>query len=251
MLTAARQVLRCSNGSYKLCDFGSCAFGPIQLDSAAARSSAEEDIEKSTTQMYRAPEMVDLYMTSHLDEKVDVWALGCIAYTLAFFMHPFQDAGNLGILSAQYKPCDLAMCEVPHIDELIQRLIVANPVARASIGPSLSPRRRAASPLASMRFSPLAARISPRPRRANMVAACVNAKTLTCFVCLVYRTRRGEQTDELESCLSSIVRGVALPPARVQVIGRLPSISQSNRSRKLSDSSAPVAHSSRHTEVKH
>jgi hypothetical protein len=30
-----------------------------------------------------------------------VQALGCILYTLCFISHPFQDAGNLGILSAK------------------------------------------------------------------------------------------------------------------------------------------------------
>lgn len=30
-------------------------------------------VEKTTTQMYRAPEMVDLYMERELTEKVDVW----------------------------------------------------------------------------------------------------------------------------------------------------------------------------------
>ena len=34
--------------------------------------------------MYRAPEMVDLYSGKVVDTRVDVWALGCVLYTLAF-----------------------------------------------------------------------------------------------------------------------------------------------------------------------
>jgi hypothetical protein len=30
-------------------------------------------------------------------------ALGCILYTMCFLLHPFQDAGSLGILSAKIK----------------------------------------------------------------------------------------------------------------------------------------------------
>ena len=46
---------------------------------------------------------VDLYNGAPLDTRVDVWALGCLAYGLATFKHPFQDAGPLGILSAKFK----------------------------------------------------------------------------------------------------------------------------------------------------
>lgn len=79
--------------------------GPVPLTNAAQRSDEEERIAKYTTQvgrdrpatshdhththwwlrrpltcggvainqMYRAPEMVDLYMRRQLDEKVDIW----------------------------------------------------------------------------------------------------------------------------------------------------------------------------------
>ena len=51
--------------------------------------------------MYRAPELVDLYMRPVLTEKTDIWALGCVLYALCFLSHPFQDAGTLGILNAK------------------------------------------------------------------------------------------------------------------------------------------------------
>lgn len=75
--------------------------GPVYIRTPAERASAEEVIGKETTQMYRAPEMVDLYMRDVLTEKTDMWALGCILYALCFLVHPFQDAGTLGILSAK------------------------------------------------------------------------------------------------------------------------------------------------------
>lgn len=65
------------------------------------RQAAEDIIAKETTQMYRAPELVDLYMRDILTEKSDIWALGCILYALCFLIHPFQNAGSLGILSAK------------------------------------------------------------------------------------------------------------------------------------------------------
>lgn len=82
---------------------------PIRIYTYAHRAKAyttkaeiceeEERIQKYSTSWYRAPEMADLYQKIVIDEKADIWALGCILYTLAFFVHPFQDVGNLGILS--------------------------------------------------------------------------------------------------------------------------------------------------------
>ncbi len=85
----------------RLIDFGSCVEGNIPISNASEREAAEEIIQKETTQMYRAPEMVDLYMRPVLTEKTDIWALGCILYALCFLKHPIQDAGPLGILSAK------------------------------------------------------------------------------------------------------------------------------------------------------
>jgi serine/threonine protein kinase len=56
------------NGAYKLCDFGSAVFGHVDLKSAKARGEAEEVIQMTTTQMFRAPEMVDLYMVKKLTQ---------------------------------------------------------------------------------------------------------------------------------------------------------------------------------------
>lgn len=45
----------------------------MPVETAEQRANEEEVVEKTTTQMYRAPEMVDLYLERELTEKVDVW----------------------------------------------------------------------------------------------------------------------------------------------------------------------------------
>ena len=57
------------NGAYKLCDFGSAVFGSVDLRTSRARTEAEEVIQKTTTQMFRSPEMVDLYMSKKLTQR--------------------------------------------------------------------------------------------------------------------------------------------------------------------------------------
>lgn len=61
------------DNSIRLCDFGSCCIGYTYLRNQAERSAAEEVIQKETTPMYRAPEMIDLYLREELTEKTDIW----------------------------------------------------------------------------------------------------------------------------------------------------------------------------------
>ncbi|CAJ1342910.1 unnamed protein product, partial [Effrenium voratum] len=80
-------VLMGSDGHWKLLDFGSWSderTEPGLLDKHAL-SQLEEQIGKYTTLMYRPPEMVDFYLEFAISEKVDIWMLGCILYTLMFY----------------------------------------------------------------------------------------------------------------------------------------------------------------------
>ena len=120
------------NGAYKLCDFGSAVFGHVELKTPKARQEAEEVIEKTTTQMFRAPEMVDLYMAKKLTQATDVWALGCCLFSLAFLKNCFEEGSNLAILSRNYKIPD----DNPYGDglvELIDRMLTEDSKARADM----------------------------------------------------------------------------------------------------------------------
>lgn len=95
-------VMQGKDGRWKLIDFGSVVYGSVKLSSKDACDKEEEQIEKYTTQMYRAPEMVDFFGVSEITEKTDIWALGCILYTLMFMKQPFANSGKLAILGAKY-----------------------------------------------------------------------------------------------------------------------------------------------------
>ncbi|CAE8662753.1 unnamed protein product, partial [Polarella glacialis] len=97
-------VLLGADGKFKLLDFGSwsdeCS-DTASLDKHAI-SALQEHIERYTTMMYRPPEMVDFFNQFVISEKVDIWMLGCILFTLMFYRHPFQDESALAIANARY-----------------------------------------------------------------------------------------------------------------------------------------------------
>uniref|UniRef100_A0A7S4SDQ7 non-specific serine/threonine protein kinase n=1 Tax=Alexandrium monilatum TaxID=311494 RepID=A0A7S4SDQ7_9DINO len=113
-------VLLGSDGAFKLCDFGSWndeATDPSTLGKQEI-GVLQEQIERYTTMMYRPPEMVDFFQQFAISEKVDIWMLGCILYTLMFSRHPFQDESTLAIANARYN-----LPSTPQYSERLQDLV--------------------------------------------------------------------------------------------------------------------------------
>ena len=96
-------VLIAKDGSLRLCDFGSASSHTGPIKDKMDRAEQEDAILRYTTPHFRSPEMCDLFNNEPLDERSDVWALGCMLYGLAYYSHPFQETGNLAIMSARYK----------------------------------------------------------------------------------------------------------------------------------------------------
>lgn len=83
-------VLIDSKGTYKLCDFGSAVpYIPVPRTPQEMKS-VHEDIMQNTTPQYRAPEMIDLTRGFPIDNKLDIWALGCFLYKLCYYTTPFE-----------------------------------------------------------------------------------------------------------------------------------------------------------------
>ncbi|XP_064816658.1 cyclin-G-associated kinase-like [Oncorhynchus masou masou] len=122
-------------GTIKLCDFGSSTTISHYPDygwSAQKRSMVEDEITRNTTPAYRTPEMIDLYSNFPINEKQDIWALGCILYLLCFKQHPFEEGAKLQIVNGKYAiPQNDVKYTVYH--ELIRSMLKINPEERLSI----------------------------------------------------------------------------------------------------------------------
>ncbi|CAK6959834.1 cyclin-G-associated kinase [Scomber scombrus] len=128
-------LLISNQGTIKLCDFGSSttvSHYPDYSWSAQKRSMVEDEITRNTTPAYRTPEMIDLYSNFPINEKQDIWALGCILYLLCFKQHPFEEGAKLQIVNGKYSiPQNDVKYTVYH--ELIRSMLKVNPEERLSI----------------------------------------------------------------------------------------------------------------------
>lgn len=95
------------DGTPKLCDFGSCTRTVYQIKTVSEINTASEDIERNTTQNYRAPEMVDLYKRVEVGTAADVWALACTLYKLIYRDDLYKQDERLPILQGKLRlPAD-------------------------------------------------------------------------------------------------------------------------------------------------
>ncbi|XP_054628572.1 cyclin-G-associated kinase isoform X2 [Dunckerocampus dactyliophorus] len=128
-------LLISNQGTIKLCDFGSAttvSHYPDYSWSAQKRSMVEDEITRNTTPAYRTPEMIDLYSNFPINEKQDIWALGCILYLLCFKQHPFEEGAKLQIVNGKYSiPQNDAKYAVYH--DLIRSMLKVHPEERLSI----------------------------------------------------------------------------------------------------------------------
>uniref|UniRef100_A0AAQ4P5M1 Cyclin-G-associated kinase n=1 Tax=Gasterosteus aculeatus aculeatus TaxID=481459 RepID=A0AAQ4P5M1_GASAC len=128
-------LLISNQGTIKLCDFGSSttvSHYPDYSWSAQKRSMVEDEITRNTTPAYRTPEMIDLYSNFPINDKQDIWALGCILYLLCFKQHPFEDGAKLQIVNGKYSiPQNDVKYTVYH--NLIRSMLKVNPEERLSI----------------------------------------------------------------------------------------------------------------------
>ncbi|CAO3688552.1 unnamed protein product [Rhizopus stolonifer] len=127
-----------------LMDFGSVTKARIPINTRQDGLLHQDIAAEYSTMPYRAPELYDIKTGSVLDEKVDIWSLGCTLYAAAYGQNPFEISVNemggsmvLSILNGCYKfPTDDPYSE--DFKELIRCLLVIEPKERFDIYQTIS-----------------------------------------------------------------------------------------------------------------
>ncbi|CDZ96921.1 ap2-associated kinase [Phaffia rhodozyma] len=120
-----------SGSSFKLCDFGSVRTPRKAPGSWTELKALELDVGSSTTQQYRAPELVDFSQAKEIDEKADIWALGVFLYKICYFTTPFETRGSEAVVNVSYVIPSFPVYP-PEINLLIGSMLQAKPTDRPS-----------------------------------------------------------------------------------------------------------------------
>ncbi|KAG6333022.1 hypothetical protein ID866_6066 [Astraeus odoratus] len=132
-------VMLADDGTPILMDFGSAVKARIAIETRSQALLQQDIAAEQSTMAYRAPELFDVKTGITLDEKVDIWSLGCTLYAMAYSHSPFENTQTteqggsiaMAVLNAQYKHPSSAYSQ--GLRELIDRLLKVNPKDRPDI----------------------------------------------------------------------------------------------------------------------
>lgn len=74
----------------------------LNASSMAEIQALEQDLNRTTTLQYRAPEMLDVWARKHVGLPADIWALGIFLYKLCYYTTPFEPHGVMAIQNVNY-----------------------------------------------------------------------------------------------------------------------------------------------------
>lgn len=83
-------VMLSAEGLPVLVDLGSCSKARLSIKSRQQALTLTDFAQEHCTLPYRAPELIDVETNSEIDEKSDIWSLGCLLFACCFGISPFE-----------------------------------------------------------------------------------------------------------------------------------------------------------------
>ncbi|KAL4248006.1 protein kinase superfamily protein [Abortiporus biennis] len=132
-------VMISDEGKPILMDFGSCMKARIAIDNRSQALLQQDIAAEQSTMAYRAPELFDVKTGVTLDEKVDIWSLGCTLFALAYSHSPFENIQTteqggsiaMAVMNARYKQPNSAYSQ--GLKNLIDSMLKVDPKQRPDI----------------------------------------------------------------------------------------------------------------------
>ncbi|KII85212.1 hypothetical protein PLICRDRAFT_166831 [Plicaturopsis crispa FD-325 SS-3] len=132
-------VMISDDGRPILMDFGSTVRARVEVRNRFEALEQQDMAAEQSTMAYRAPELFDVKTGTTLDEKVDIWSLGCTLFALAYSHSPFENTQTteqggsiaMAVLNARYKQPASAYSQ--GLQNLIDAMLKVDPKERPDI----------------------------------------------------------------------------------------------------------------------
>jgi len=92
-------LLVSDSGELVLFDFGSVSNARHTIKSRKEALELQEWSESNMTALYKAPELFDVSSDCTVDERTDIWALGCTLFAMCFNVSPFETEATGGSIA--------------------------------------------------------------------------------------------------------------------------------------------------------
>ncbi|KAJ6624069.1 Pkinase-domain-containing protein [Mycena sp. CBHHK59/15] len=133
-------IMISDDGAPIVMDFGSTVKARVEITNRSQALVQQDIAAEQSTMAYRAPELYDVKTDTTLDEKVDIWSLGCTLFAMAYSHSPFENTqiteqgGSIAmaVLNAQYKhPANSAYSQ--GFKDLVDSMLKVDPKERPDI----------------------------------------------------------------------------------------------------------------------
>ncbi|GAB1611324.1 serine/threonine-protein kinase 16-like [Argonauta hians] len=131
-------VMFADNNSPILMDLGSAVLARTEVTTMSQARTLQDIAAERCSMQYRAPELFNVEKGCSIDERTDIWSLGCLLYALAFLESPFEkdyQRGNsvaLAVLGAKVKFPEHSRYS-KHLESMVEKLMAVNPAERPFI----------------------------------------------------------------------------------------------------------------------